>query len=88
MFSERTGILLNSGMDDLGIPETSSYFGIPPNASNLIAPKKRALSSMAPTIITDSKGDVRMVAGAAGGTRITTALAFVSIFFIWESNCN
>jgi gamma-glutamyltranspeptidase/glutathione hydrolase/leukotriene-C4 hydrolase len=77
--SKRTGILLNSGMDDFGLPGIISYFGIPPNQNNYIAPGKRPLSSMSPTILTDSNGDVKMVIGAAGGTKITTSIAYVRI---------
>ena len=75
--SERTGILLNSGMDDFGIPSQPSYFEIPPSRNNFIEPGKRPLSSMSPTILVDSNGDVKMVLGAAGGTKIITSIAYV-----------
>lgn len=75
--SEKTGILLNSGMDDFGLPSQYSYFGIPHSENNLIEPGKRPLSSMSPTILVDANNDVKMIIGAAGGTKITTAIAFV-----------
>lgn len=64
-------------MDDFGLESKFSYFGIPPSQSNLIEPGKRPLSSMSPTILIDSNNNVKMIIGAAGGTKITTAIAFV-----------
>lgn len=86
--SDTTGILLNNAMNDFGIPSTVSYFGIPPSPNNYIAPGKRPLSSMVPSIIVDSNGDVKMVIGASGGTKITTTVSQVSIpplYFVIEN---
>nr|XP_012235938.1 PREDICTED: gamma-glutamyltranspeptidase 1-like [Linepithema humile] len=81
--SKRTGILLNNGMDDFGIPLKHNYFGIPPSPNNYIAPKKQPLSSMVPSVFVDQHGDVKMVVGAAGGTKITTAVSQVIAKIFW-----
>ncbi len=68
-----TGILLNDQMDDFSLqPGVPNAFGLVGNAQNAVAPGKRPLSSMSPTIVLE--GDrVRLVVGAAGGPRIITA---------------
>ena len=38
------------------------------------------MSSMCPTIVTGSNAEVRVIIGASGGTRITTGVAYVSIY--------
>ncbi|KAJ9577927.1 hypothetical protein L9F63_025212, partial [Diploptera punctata] len=81
--SQQTGIILNSGMDDFSIPGLNSYFGIPYSSNNAIEPGKRALSSMCPSVIVDENGDVRLVIGASGGTKITTAVAYVIMRHFW-----
>jgi gamma-glutamyltranspeptidase/glutathione hydrolase/leukotriene-C4 hydrolase len=66
-------------MNDFSIPKTKSYFGIPFSSANIIKPGKRAVSSMCPSIIVNRDGDVRLVIGASGGTKITSAVAYVRI---------
>ncbi len=69
-----TGFLLNDEMDDfttsLGRP---NQFGLVQGPANTIAPGKRPLSSMAPTILLKD-GQVRMVVGSPGGSRIVTVV--------------
>ncbi|KOC63852.1 Gamma-glutamyltranspeptidase 1 [Habropoda laboriosa] len=81
--SENTGILLNNAMNDFGIPSTISFFGIPPSPNNYIAPGKRPLSSMVPSILIDSNNEVKMVVGASGGTKITTTVSQIMAKIIW-----
>ena len=53
-------------------------YGLAPSEANFIAPGKRPQSSMCPAIFVNSTGDVVLITGAAGGTRITTASSLVS----------
>jgi gamma-glutamyltranspeptidase/glutathione hydrolase len=67
-----TGVLMNNEMDDFTIlPGTPNAFGLVQGEANRIAPGKRPLSSMAPTIVLRD-GHVSMVLGSPGGPRIIT----------------
>jgi gamma-glutamyltranspeptidase/glutathione hydrolase len=71
------GFLLNNEMDDFASkPGTANMFGLVQGEVNAIAPGKRPLSSMTPTIVLKD-GKLFMTAGAPGGSRITTAVAQV-----------
>ena len=69
-----TGVLLNDEMDDftvkIGVPTCT---GLVQGQANSIAPGKRPLSSMSPTIVTKD-GKTVMVVGTPGGSRIITAV--------------
>ena len=68
-----TGFLLNDEMDDFTLKaNVPNQFGLVQGEANAIAPGKRPLSSMAPTIVLKD-GSVAMVLGSPGGPRIITA---------------
>ena len=68
------GFLLNNEMDDFASkPGTANMFGLVQGETNAIAPGKRPLSSMAPTMLVRD-GRLFMTAGAPGGSRIPTAV--------------
>ncbi|MCP4292885.1 MAG: gamma-glutamyltransferase [bacterium] len=76
-----TGVLMNNEMDDFAAaPGTPNAFGLVGAEANSIAPGKRPLSSMTPTIVTES-GKVRIVTGAPGGSKIisTTLQTIVNV---------
>jgi gamma-glutamyltranspeptidase/glutathione hydrolase len=65
-----TGVLLNNTMDDFSAqPGTPNVYGLLGSQSNSIAPRKRPLSSMTPTIVLRRDG-VAAVAGGSGGPYI------------------
>ncbi len=71
---EGAGFLLNDEMDDFSVkPGVPNQFGVVGGDANAIAPFKRPLSSMTPTILTEN-GRVAMVIGTPGGSRIFTSL--------------
>jgi gamma-glutamyltranspeptidase/glutathione hydrolase len=75
------GFLLNDEMDDfaakMGVP---NMFGLIQGPANAIAPGKRPLSSMTPTIVLEN-GKLRFVLGSPGGARIITTVGniFLSV---------
>ncbi len=77
-----TGVILNNEMDDFAIAmgTPNSYGLIDTRGANLVAGKKRPLSSMTPTIL-DRGGRLFMVTGSPGGPRIisTTLLTIVNV---------
>lgn len=73
-----TGMLLNNEMDDFSAkPDTPNAFGLLGREANAIAPRKRMLSSMTPTIVVKD-GKTLLVTGSPGGsTIITTTLQLI-----------
>ncbi|XP_026669040.1 glutathione hydrolase 1 proenzyme-like isoform X3 [Ceratina calcarata] len=82
--STSTGIIFNDEMDDFSSPNMINGFDLPPSPVNYIKPGKRPMSSMSPTIILDDKGDVRLVIGAAGGTKIISAVAIATVLNLFS----
>jgi gamma-glutamyltranspeptidase / glutathione hydrolase len=68
-----TGVILNNEMDDFAIaPGVRNAFGLVGAEGNAVAPGKRPLSSMSPTIVLDENGKPVFSCGAAGGPKIIT----------------
>lgn len=71
---EGAGFLLNNEMDDFSVkPGTPNQFGLVGNGANAIAPGKRMLSSMTPTIV-EKDGQLLLVIGSPGGATIITSV--------------
>lgn len=67
-----TGFLLNNEMDDFTVkPGVKNLYGLVQGKANSIAPGKRPLSSMSPTLVTKD-GETLLVLGSPGGSRIIT----------------
>lgn len=73
VYDATTGIVLNDQMDDFSLPNTSNAFNLTPSVLNFVRPYKRPLSLTAPTIIRRD-GELHLLVGAAGGSRIVTAV--------------
>lgn len=72
------GFLLNNEMDDFtASPGQPNAFGLVQGAANAIAPGRRPLSSMAPTLVFRPDGSPWIATGSPGGSRITTTIAQV-----------
>jgi gamma-glutamyltranspeptidase/glutathione hydrolase len=75
-----TGVLLNNEMDDFTTrPGTPNHFGLVQGEANRVAPGKRMLSAMTPTLLLDPDDRLALVVGSPGGaTIITTVFQVVS----------
>jgi gamma-glutamyltranspeptidase/glutathione hydrolase len=70
-----TGVLLNNEMDDFTLkPGVPNLYGLVQGEANAIAPGKRPLSSMSPTLVLGRDGRPELVLGTPGGSRIITAV--------------
>jgi gamma-glutamyltranspeptidase/glutathione hydrolase len=75
-----TGVVLNDEMDDFSIfPGVPNAFGLVGAENNSVAPGKRPLSSMSPTIVLDKDGKPMMTVGAAGGPKIITQVVLAIV---------
>jgi len=69
------GFLLNDEMDDfMTAPGRPNLFGLVQGEANAIAPGKRMLSAMTPSIVLAPNGALLLVLGSPGGSRIPTAV--------------
>jgi gamma-glutamyltranspeptidase/glutathione hydrolase len=74
------GFFLNDEMDDFtSRPGVPNMYGLVQGEANAIAPGKRMLSAMSPTIVLDPRGRVLLVAGSRGGPRIITSTTEVLV---------
>lgn len=77
-----TGVVMNNQMDDFSAqPGTTNFFGLMGNEANAVAPGKRPLSSMSPTLVLKDGKPVFSV-GAAGGPTIISQTVLALIHFI------
>jgi gamma-glutamyltranspeptidase/glutathione hydrolase len=70
-----TGVVLNNEMDDFSVqPGVTNFFGLVGAEANAVAPGKRPLSSMTPTIVLQDKKPIMSVGAAGGPTIISQTL--------------
>jgi gamma-glutamyltranspeptidase / glutathione hydrolase len=83
-----TGILLNDEMDDFAAkPGTANMYGLIQGERNAVAPRKRPLSAMTPTIVLRKDGSLWFTVGSPGGpTIINTVLCIISNVIDYEMN--
>ena len=85
VFVEELGVFMNNEMDDFSSkPGVPNMFGLVGNEANAIAPKKRMLSSMTPTIV-EKDDKLYLVVGSPGGSTIITSV-FQTILNVYEHN--
>lgn len=74
LYSQELGFFFNNEMDDFSIkPGEPNSYGLIGAKANSIAPQKRMLSSMTPTIV-EKNGQLHMVLGSPGGSTIITSV--------------
>lgn len=74
VIAHNSGLLLNNEMDDfVAQPGTPNAYGLIGKESNAVAPGKKPLSSMTPTLVLNPEGEVVMAIGASGGPLIISS---------------
>ncbi|SHH52922.1 gamma-glutamyltransferase [Winogradskyella jejuensis] len=74
LYADDLGFFLNNEMDDFSSkPGEPNYYGLIGAEANSIAPEKRMLSSMTPTIV-EKDGELLMTVGTPGGSTIITSV--------------
>lgn len=85
LYSDELGFFFNNQMDDFSAkPGVPNSYGLVGAEANSIAPQKRMLSSMTPTIV-EKEGKLFMVLGTPGGSRIITSV-LQTILNVYEFN--
>ena len=87
LYSKELGFFLNNEMDDFSSkPGEPNMFGLIGGENNSIAPQKRMLSSMTPTLV-EKDGKLWMSVGTPGGSTIITSV-LQTILNVYEFNMN
>ncbi len=74
LYSDELGFFFNNEMDDFSVkPGVPNSYGLVGAKANSIAPQKRMLSSMSPTIV-QKNGKLAMIVGTPGGSTIITSV--------------
>jgi gamma-glutamyltranspeptidase/glutathione hydrolase len=83
-----TGIILNDEMDDFAAkPGTPNMYGLIQGERNAVAPRKRPLSAMTPTLVLRKDGSLWFTVGSPGGpTIINTVLCVISDVIDYDMN--
>ncbi|HNP32868.1 MAG TPA: gamma-glutamyltransferase [Flavobacterium sp.] len=85
LYCDELGFFLNNEMDDFSAkPGVPNYYGLVQAEANSIAPQKRMLSSMTPTIV-EKNGNLFMLLGSPGGSMIITSV-LQNILNVYEFN--
>jgi gamma-glutamyltranspeptidase/glutathione hydrolase len=85
IYCDELGFFLNNQMDDFSAkPGVPNLYGLTGTEANSIAPEKRMLSSMSPTIV-EKNGKLFMVVGTPGGSTIITSV-LQTILNVYEFN--
>jgi gamma-glutamyltranspeptidase/glutathione hydrolase len=82
LVADGTGVLLNNELDDFAAkPGAANAFGLTGGDANAPGPNKRPLSSMSPTMVFRD-GELEIVTGSPGGSRIITTVLQVILDII------
>lgn len=87
LYDDELGFFFNNEMDDFSVkPGVPNSYGLIGAEANSIAPQKRMLSSMTPTIV-EKDGKLFMVLGTPGGSTIITSV-LQTILNVYEYRMN
>jgi gamma-glutamyltranspeptidase / glutathione hydrolase len=87
LYSDELGFFFNNEMDDFSSkPGVPNSYGLVGAEANSIAPEKKMLSSMSPTIV-EKKGKLSMIVGTPGGSTIITSV-LQTILNVYEFKMN
>ncbi|CAN7943055.1 unnamed protein product [Ixodes hexagonus] len=82
VLSKRTGVLFNDVLSDFDLPTEKNQYGLSASTANQLAPRKRPLSSLAPSFVMRNK-KVVVAVSASGGGRIISSIVQVVMRILW-----